>query len=105
MQNKAQDICLAKYGNKPLKGVNAIEAIDELKDYYNLNRDGNQKLVAILQVKGAAAWIIHNAIKRNYDKHRKGSNSSSVSDLTHTQSANKSQTSTPKDDGSAGNPV
>lgn len=58
--------------------MNTLGAIDELKDYYKCNEDAigdiktSRKLLEILQVKGAAAWFIHNAVKRNYDKHQKG---------------------------------
>lgn len=77
-QRKAQEICLKRFGNIPLKEAGILGGIDELKDYYRLHvdplKDGKtgSKILETLEVKGAAAWIIHNAVKRNYDKHRKG---------------------------------
>ena len=52
-------------------------AITELKDHYINNKDSDdqeihQKMVEALAVEGFSAWIIHNAIKRNNDKTRKG---------------------------------
>ena len=52
-------------------------AIRELQSYYINNKDSapqevHQKMVEALAVDGFAAWIIHNAIKRNNDKIRKG---------------------------------
>ena len=56
-----------------------MAAIEELKDYYRLGGQeiGNQKTIdkinSALEVKGAAAWLIRTAVKRNHDKQRKGS--------------------------------
>ncbi len=70
-------------GNVPSKQANTYSTIDELKKYFAEPRAGGDekarlKIVDALQVKGAAAWIVHNAAKRNYDKHRKGIGSSSL---------------------------
>lgn len=70
-------------GNVPSKQANTYSTIDELKEYFAEPRAGGDekarlKIVDALQVKGAAAWIVHNAAKRNYDKHRKGIGSSSL---------------------------
>lgn len=52
-------------------------AITEFRDHYVNNKDSHnqeihQKIVEALAMEGFAAWIVHNAIKRNNDKTRKG---------------------------------
>lgn len=64
-------------GVAPLKKAKTLVVIDELKDYYAEPREEEDesarvKIVAALQIGGAAAWLVHNAVKRIYDKHRKG---------------------------------
>ena len=48
-----------------------------LKDYYAQAKgiEGlmeREKIVAALHMNGASAWIIHNALKRNFEKYKKG---------------------------------
>jgi len=75
-QTKAQEICEKRYGFRPLKEVSALGAIIELRDYYSGSLKGDdqscRKIVESIQVKGAAAWFIHMAVKRNYGKKKKG---------------------------------
>ncbi|KAL9075975.1 MAG: hypothetical protein Q9161_001369 [Pseudevernia consocians] len=76
INTKAQEICQKTYGNTPLKQANTLPAITELKNYYVNNKESEddetrQKILEALTVDGFAAWIIHNAIKRNNDKHRR----------------------------------
>jgi len=62
----------------PLKDAQTLGGMEELLDYYRLNKDPvndeitTRRIVEALSVEGAPAWIIRNAVKRNYDKHRKG---------------------------------
>ena len=61
----------------PLKQANTLLAINELRKYY-ANTDSEDKgihqmMVDALAVDGFAAWLVHNAIKRNNNKNRKGS--------------------------------
>lgn len=75
---KAQEICQRTYGKVSLKEANTHSAIKELKTYYVNNdkeaedQEIRQKMIEALAVDGFAAWIIHNAIKRNNNKYRKG---------------------------------
>ncbi len=83
LQKKAREISYDMNGNVPAKQANTYSAINGLKKYFAEPRDGGDemarlKIVDALQVKGAAAWIVHNAVKRNYDKHRKGIGSSTL---------------------------
>ncbi len=76
-QTKAQEISHRMNGNVPSKQANTYSTIEELKAYFAEPKKGEEelarsKIVNALQVKGAAAWIVHNAVKRNKDKHRKG---------------------------------
>ena len=61
----------------PLKQANTLLAINELRKYYaNTNSEDkeiHQMMVDALAVDGFAAWLVHNAIKRNNNKNRKGS--------------------------------
>ena len=55
--------------------TDALEAIAELKDHFTANKGGHgeitsRKITDALRVSGAAAWLIHNAVKRNNDKYR-----------------------------------
>lgn len=64
-------------GNVPCKEANTYSTIEELKEHFATPKDGGDekarlKITHALEVKGAAAWIVHNAAKRNYDAHRKG---------------------------------
>jgi hypothetical protein len=63
-------------GNIPTKEANTHSTIDELKAYFATPQDSGDemarlKIVQALQVIGAAAWIDHNAAKRNYHEYRK----------------------------------
>lgn len=75
-QTKAQEICEKRYGFRPLKEVSALGAIIVLRAYYSGSLKGDdqscRKIVESIQVKGAAAWFIHTAVKRNYGKKKKG---------------------------------
>ena len=73
LQTKAQEICQRRYGNRSAKVTNTLEAIAELKDHYKLNKDQHGsltscKLADALQVEGSAAWLVHNALKRQKHK-------------------------------------
>lgn len=61
------------------KEAGILKAIDELKDHFSLidptplnDEKIGRKLAEILQVEGAAAWVIYNAQKSVHDKHMKG---------------------------------
>lgn len=60
----------------PLKGADTLLGIWELKEFYEQDKaaegSSRQKIVEALRVSGAAAWLIHNAIKRNHEKFKKG---------------------------------
>jgi len=76
-QTKAQEISHRMNGNVYSKQANTYSTIEELKAYFAEPKKGEDelarsKIVNALQVKGAAAWIVHNAVKRNKGKHRKG---------------------------------
>jgi len=53
-------------------------AADEFRDHYRDNEDPlndakiASKIAEVIQVPGAVAWFIHNAVRRNYDRQRKG---------------------------------
>ncbi len=74
-QVKAQEISLAENGPISLvKGAKTLSPITKLKEHYAEPKDGEDekarlKIVDALEVEGAAAWIVHTAIKANYDKH------------------------------------
>lgn len=59
-----------------LKQANTLLAINELRTYYantdSENKEIHQKTLDALAVDGFAAWVVHNAIKRNNNKNRKG---------------------------------
>ena len=76
-QTKAQEISHRVNGTVPLKQAKTLVVIDELKGYWaepkvQEDESARIKIVDALKVEGAAAWIVHNAVKRNYDKYRKG---------------------------------
>ncbi len=56
-------------------------AINEFKEYYRLNGDVvgspllHRKIMDALEIRGAAAWFVHYAVKRNYDKWNRGKGS------------------------------
>ncbi len=65
------------YGNVSLKGTDTLPGILALKDYYAQAKgiEGlmeREKIVVALRVNGAGAWIIYNALKRNFEKYKKG---------------------------------
>lgn len=113
LKSKAQDICQKTYGTTSLKQANTLVAIEELKDHYinNKNLDDqeiHQKMVEALAVEGFTAWIIHNAIKRNNDKTRKGLpfiglGFLSLADAPSAQQAMRSSTQLNSTEASAGN--
>ncbi|KAL2048939.1 hypothetical protein ABVK25_010792 [Lepraria finkii] len=75
LNTKAQEICQRRYGTRSAKVTNTLEAIAELKDHFALNRDQygsltSRKMAEAVQVRGSAAWLVHNALKRNNDKHK-----------------------------------
>lgn len=77
LKTKAQEICQKIYGNTSLKQANTLLAITEFKNYYVKNKasedeETRQKVLEALAVSGFAAWVVHTAIKRNNDKHRRG---------------------------------
>jgi len=55
-QQKATKICQSMYSN-----VSLIEGPME-----------REKIVAALRVSGAGAWIVHDTLKRNFGKYKKG---------------------------------
>ena len=63
-----------------LKDTITLSAINELRDYYTTNPDAQestdpeirQKVLDAFAVDGFAAWTVHNAIKRNNNRNRKG---------------------------------
>lgn len=73
LQDKSKEICERRYGNAPLK---TLPGILELREYYEQNQVAEgpmrQKIVEAFQVGGATAWLIHNAIKRNHERLKKG---------------------------------
>lgn len=67
-----------------LKQANTLSAIKELRNYYANKKESedeeiHQKMSDALAVDGFAAWLVHNAIKRNNNKSRKGSKSTDSS--------------------------
>ncbi|KAL6714249.1 hypothetical protein ACLMJK_007672 [Lecanora helva] len=78
LNTSAQRICHEKYGYIPLKDADTLPGILALRDLHENNKDDldsntHAKIMQALQVGGASAWIVHNAIKRNHEKHKKGS--------------------------------
>jgi len=76
-RQKATKICQSMYGNMSLKGTDTLPGILALKDHYVQAKgiEGpmeREKIVAALRVSGAGAWIIHNALKRDFEKYKKG---------------------------------
>jgi len=76
-QQKATEICQSMYGNVSLKGTDTLPGILALKDHYTQAKGTEgpmerEKIVAALRVNGAGAWIIHNALKRTFEKYKKG---------------------------------
>lgn len=112
LKSKAQDICQKTYGTTSLKQANTLVAITELRNHYINNKDSDdqeihQKMVEALAVEGFAAWIIHNAIKRNNDKTRKGLpfiglECLSVADARSAQQASQPSTQLTSTEASAG---
>ena len=56
--------------------TDTLEVIAELKDHFKSNKGGHgeitiRKIMDALCVSGAAAWLIHNALKRNNDKYKR----------------------------------
>ena len=92
-------------GNRPLKLASTLTVIDQLKEHFSKPVDGVSELEreainSALQVDGAAAWIVHNAIKKNYDKYMRNTQHWSV------LQANQSPSSSSAPIGSvASNPV
>ena len=83
LQVKAQEISHKINGSIPVKNAFTFATIQALKEYFaeprnDIDETVRVSIVAALQTKGAAAWVVHNAIKRNYDKYRKGIFSSLV---------------------------
>lgn len=75
-QQKATEICTRMYGNVSLKGTNTLPAILALKDHYAQAKGTEgpmerEKIGAALRVSGAGAWIIHNALNRNFEQYQK----------------------------------
>ena len=61
-----------------LKQANTLSAIKELRNFYVNNKESEdeeiyRKMLDALAVDGFAAWVVHNAIKRNNNRTRKGS--------------------------------
>lgn len=76
LQDKSKEICERRYANAPLKGTDTLPGILELREYYEQNQVAEgpmrQKILEALQVGGTTAWLIHNAIKRNHERLKKG---------------------------------
>ena len=77
LQGKAQEICHRRYGSAPLSATDPFLGITEIKEYYeHLKAERGSmeaRILEGLQVPGAAAWIIHRAIRDNHEKYKKGS--------------------------------
>lgn len=76
-QTSAQNICHDKYGYIALKNADTLPGILALKDHHAQNKGAldlntHDKIMQVLQVGGMPAWVVHNAIKRNYEKQKKG---------------------------------
>ena len=76
-QNQAQAVCSEVCRNVSLNQADTAPAIAQLRTFYSSKpRESDitwRKIQDALEVDGAAAWIIHNAVKRNYERYKRGS--------------------------------
>ncbi|KAL9125620.1 MAG: hypothetical protein Q9217_005196 [Psora testacea] len=83
VNTQAQIICHNTYGRIPLSQADTLPAIMQLKEHYSTNQDPQyeatyRKISEALEIEGFVAWLVHNALKRNYDKHKKGPTPSTI---------------------------
>ena len=73
---KATAVCTEVCGNVPLNQADTAPAIAQLRTFYSSQPSDNdiswRKIQEALEVDGAAAWIVHNAVKRNFEKQKRG---------------------------------